>query len=105
MKYRKKPIAIEAVRIISIAGGAVKWGEVAPPWLEEACALPAAVVGSVWPHPNGVQLLVGTLESPHEANPGDWIIRGVKGELYPCKPDIFAATYELANAPTEGIGE
>ena len=40
--------------------------------------------------------LVGTLEGPHTASVGDWIIRGVKGEFYPCKPDIFAATYEAA---------
>lgn len=39
---------------------------------------------------------IGTLEGPHEVTPGDWIIRGVKGEFYPCKPDIFAATYEAA---------
>jgi hypothetical protein len=37
---------------------------------------------------------IGTLEGPHEVTPGDWIIRGVKGEFYPCKPDIFEATYE-----------
>jgi hypothetical protein len=39
-------------------------------------------------------LIVNTLEGPLRASPGDWIIRGIKGELYPCKPDIFAATYE-----------
>jgi hypothetical protein len=37
---------------------------------------------------------IKTLEGTMVANPGDWIIRGVKGELYPCKPDIFEATYE-----------
>ena len=37
---------------------------------------------------------IPTLEGTMHANPGDWIIRGVKGELYPCKPDIFEATYE-----------
>jgi hypothetical protein len=37
---------------------------------------------------------IGTLEGPHEVKGGDWIIRGVKGEFYPCKPDIFEATYE-----------
>lgn len=40
------------------------------------------------------QLWIGTLEGNMIASAGDWIIRGVKGELYPCKPDIFAATYE-----------
>jgi hypothetical protein len=41
-------------------------------------------------------LFIGTLEGVHRADPGDWIIQGIKGELYPCKPDIFAATYEPA---------
>jgi hypothetical protein len=44
----------------------------------------------------GEDLLIGTLEGTHRAKPGDWIIRGVKGELYPCKSDIFATTYEPA---------
>jgi len=38
--------------------------------------------------------IIHTLEGDLHASPGDWIIRGVKGEFYPCKPDIFAATYE-----------
>lgn len=42
----------------------------------------------------GEFLLIETLEGTHRANPGDWIIKGVKGEFYPCKPDIFAATYD-----------
>jgi hypothetical protein len=37
---------------------------------------------------------IKTLEGHHEVSPGDWIITGVKGERYPCKPDIFAATYD-----------
>ena len=40
---------------------------------------------------------IETLEGRMEAKPGDWIIRGVKGELYPCKPDIFEATYEAVD--------
>ena len=40
------------------------------------------------------QLLIATLEGPIRASKGDWIIKGVKGEFYPCKPDIFEATYE-----------
>lgn len=39
-------------------------------------------------------LVIETLEGAMEAKPGDWIIRGVGGELYPCKPSIFAATYD-----------
>ena len=43
---------------------------------------------------DGGKLRVATLEGDMFVSPGDWIIRGVKGELYPCKPDIFEATYE-----------
>lgn len=43
-------------------------------------------------------ILIETLEGTMRASVGDWIIRGVKGELYPCKPDIFEATYEAADA-------
>jgi len=42
---------------------------------------------------------IGTLEGGHEVTPGDWIIKGVKGEFYPCKPEIFAMTYEPAAIP------
>ena len=42
-----------------------------------------------------VEVKVETLEGVMTANPGDWIITGVKGERYPCKPDIFEATYEV----------
>jgi hypothetical protein len=50
-------------------------------------------------------LQIETLEGVMTAQVGDWIIRGVKGELYPCKPDIFAATYEPALAPTPPSSE
>jgi hypothetical protein len=42
----------------------------------------------------GPVIRISTFEGEMTAQPGDWIIKGVKGELYPCKPDIFAATYE-----------
>lgn len=45
---------------------------------------------------------IDTLEGGHTVCPGDWIITGVKGERYPCKPDIFAQTYEPADAPAPG---
>ena len=47
--------------------------------------------------PTTTPLKINTLEGCMEASPGDWIIRGVQGEFYPCKPDIFEATYEEAN--------
>ena len=40
------------------------------------------------------KLIIPTLEGDHEANPGDWIIKGIAGEFYPCKPHIFEKTYE-----------
>ncbi|OBZ18282.1 hypothetical protein A8L34_01470 [Bacillus sp. FJAT-27264] len=41
------------------------------------------------------EMIIQTLEGPLRAEPGDWIITGVKGEQYPCKPDVFDRTYEL----------
>lgn len=71
----------------------------------EAMAGPEDEAGSIWVHrgpsfPGArdihVSLLIATLEGHHEAKGGDWIIRGIKGELYPCKADIFEATYDVA---------
>lgn len=45
---------------------------------------------------DGVNGWIQTLEGGHIVTPGDWIITGIQGETYPCKPDIFAATYEAA---------
>ena len=85
MKYRKKPVVIEAVRL----------GE-SPESLEQVvafCASPSVFVDH--DSENHSHLLsIHTLEGTMQARVGDWIIRGVKGELYPCKPDIFAATYD-----------
>jgi hypothetical protein len=50
--------------------------------------------GQTW-HEHG---WIDTIEGGHTACPGDWIITGVQGERYPCKPDIFEATYELVDA-------
>lgn len=44
--------------------------------------------------PNSEKLIIPTLEGDHETSVGDYIIKGIKGEFYPCKPDIFEATYE-----------
>lgn len=85
-KYRKQPVVIEAWQL-----DFERWNET-PDWL-----LAAIIRGGVWmqrgPEP---YLTIRTLEGNHRANPGDWIIQGVMGELYPCKPDIFALTYEAA---------
>jgi len=52
-------------------------------------------------HQTQERMKIKTLEGTMVAEPGDWIITGVRGEQYPCKPDIFAETYELATAPTD----
>lgn len=78
--FRKKPVVIEAVRW---TGGNVREVMDFMAWRNAA-------------HDEVSGLTIHTLEGNHHALPGDWIIKGVKGEFYPCKPDIFAATYEPA---------
>jgi hypothetical protein len=88
-KFRKKPVVIDAV----------KWTgqfwdcDDMPQWLEDALEKGVGVDGMIRVV-DQFNLKVGTLEGVMTASPGDWIIRGVNGEVYPCKPDIFAATYE-----------
>ena len=84
MRYRKKPVVIEAVKYL----GGSTYAE-APNWLVEACK-----DGTVYLM--GEHLFVRTLEGEMTASLGDYIIRGVHGEIYPCKPDIFEETYEMA---------
>ena len=84
-KFRKKPVVIEAFRW---TGGPDQ--EEDPPWIVEAMKRGDVYIGNV------NTLRIKTMEGTMTANRGDWIIKGVKGELYPCKPDIFAATYEPA---------
>ena len=87
-KYRKKPVVIEAFQV---AHG-VSDAESMPVWAAEAYR-----AGKLKVHRHDRACFeIETLEGTIVANPGDWIIQGVKGELYPCKPDIFAATYEAA---------
>jgi len=79
MKYRKRPVVIDAVEFNGLNHD------------EIACFCepqPVKVGGNF-------TLLIPTSEGEMTASKGDWIIKGVKGEFYPCKPDIFAATYEL----------
>jgi len=89
MKFRKKPVVIEATQWDGTLSG-LRAIEV---------ALPTIDTRAVTAHPPSntvTQWRIGTLEGGHDVSPGDWIITGVKGEHYPCKPDIFAATYEPA---------
>jgi hypothetical protein len=86
-RYRKKPVEIEAMQFVGLDSymAIVDWYKattVSTLSAEEALSFRMPI------------MLIATLEGTMAANPGDWIIRGVKGEFYPCKPDIFAATYE-----------
>ena len=81
MKYRKRPVVVEAVQYINTTDGVTD--------VLRFVQLP--IVGVFNNH-----LTIRTLEGTMRANPWDWIICGVRGEYYPCKPDIFDATYELA---------
>ena len=92
-KYRKKPVVIEAHQ----------WNPrerptALPDWLWDAIGMTPELFNE-----NDGSIGIRTLEGTMIANPGDWIIKGVKGELYPCKPDIFAATYEPAGIPTAAL--
>lgn len=89
MKYRKKPVVIEAFRW---TGGPDQTED--PVWIVERIQ-----DGSVF-FADG-RLHIKTLEGTMAADVGDYIIKGVKGELYPCKPDIFAATYEAVEEPPQ----
>ena len=95
-RFRKKPVIIEAFQMTREARADNKdW----PSWLHEAWNKNRTEVGALYPSQfpdsDGTdELEIFTLENPMRVSFGDWIIRGVQGELYPCKPDIFEATYE-----------
>ena len=79
-KFRKKPVVIEAIQ----------WdGEKETAWEITEWAKPNVMW---WFNQN--LMAVTTLEGDMNVSIGDWVIKGVKGEFYPCKPDIFEATYE-----------
>lgn len=82
--FRKKPVVIEAVRFVD-----------APASLAELSDF-LGVAHVDYADPARPVLYIDTLEGRMTAQVGDWIIKGVKGEFYPCKPSIFAATYEPA---------
>ncbi len=75
MKFRKKPVIIEAIQ----------WTGQNCLEIQQFCGVTPFTMDS---------FIIPTLEGNHTANIWDWIIKGVKGEFYPCKPDIFEQTYE-----------
>jgi len=85
-KFRKKPVVIEAFRF----SGPDMWED-----LQEFARGDALHQFNPVQRPDGAWTLeVSTLEGTMTASYGDWIIKGVNGEFYPCKPDIFEKTYE-----------
>lgn len=87
MRYRKKPVVIEAERV-PMPDQLVEHG------LVLALFYRYGFKDFMIADDKGYD--IKTLEGVMHASPGDWIIKGVKGEFYPCKPDIFEATYEEA---------
>jgi hypothetical protein len=90
-KFRKKPVVIEAVRWDPFMSG-----NAYPEWVHPLFGKTSA------DDIDSGCLRIPTLEGEMLARPGDYIIQGVKGELYPCKPDIFEATYEPADDAANG---
>lgn len=93
-KYRKKPVVIEAMQYDGTAGRAteiIDWA------LSQGGTITYHCDDDGSCERDSHVLAVRTLEGAMTALPGDWIIRGVQGEFYPCKPDIFEATYEAAS--------
>lgn len=89
-QWRKKPVVVEAMKYPGHTVNVVDTLLAFEDWIE-----PLAKAAGRWPLTyRGQSLIIPTLEGDHEAKPGDYIIRGVSGEIYPCKPDIFAKTYE-----------
>ena len=94
-KYRKKPVIIEAEQFFAANDPWPAGVEKYRPTIEELEKWISAESQYAL-HPDGHTAVIKTLEGPLLVCDGDWIITGVKGERYPCKPDIFAATYEPA---------
>lgn len=86
--FRKKPVVITAVETSCVISLAKNQWDAIPEWFREA-----HLNGSVEVQPDHIN--IKTREGTMRADWDDFIIRGVQGELYPCKPDIFRATYEL----------
>ena len=83
MKFRKKPVVIEAMQW---KGGGDVFADI-DDWM--------GYTSTLWFHEDNPDVLViPTLEGDMKASIGDWVIKGLKGEFYPCKPDIFELTYE-----------
>ena len=96
-KYRKKPVVIDAIQLTDRNVRQVY------EWVHGCVAIKTDIDLHKWD--DYVQLIIAkgmkipTLEGNMVASIGDYIIKGIQGEFYPCKPDIFEATYEVVNEP------
>lgn len=89
MRFRKKPVVIEAFQLVGPAADADY-----PGWFDEAVAEGTVeLISQGSQHPVYAEIL--TTEGRMMASPGDWVIRGVEGELYPCRDSVFQKTYEF----------
>lgn len=96
MKYRKKPVEVEAMQLFQSDFDFVYKEAVAKDRLLHGF-YHDFMGGKVWlvrDKKGIVKAAIDTLEGSMRINDGDWLIKGIKGEFYPCKPDIFEATYE-----------
>ena len=106
LKFKKRPVTIEAMRL----SGSNAETHAVYQWVEkntlgsfDCLPIIEGEEGASWPEsgvsidPRDGRFVIATLEGGHWANPGDWIVRGVQGEFYPVKPDIFDATYQRAD--------
>ena len=94
-KFRKRPVVVEAFQMTEER----RWNNIDwPEWLHRAWNGHPAEPRCLYCMPeNNKELFISTLEGDYRVSWNDWIIQGVQGELYPCKPDIFEQTYEVAD--------
>lgn len=106
-KFTKRPVEIEARQLPPLlpedghmeAFFLTEWMvSNGYPWLVGNALEPETLepkdTPGIWIRPEDGGLMIRTLEGDHHVSPGDWVIQGVKGEFYPCKPDIFEVTYD-----------
>ena len=99
-KYRKKPVVIDAIQWpadIELREEDDPIHDEIDAWFRGMGADPDKIMMM-----DDGTISIATLEGEMAAQPGDWVIRGIKGEFYPCKPDIFDATYEKVKENSDG---
>lgn len=101
MLYQKKPVVVEAITFDEFVALGIAWYEERGRPLPDRMPWSFKYRGHPVTHETDTLYLIPTLEGTMSFTPDDMLITGVKGEIYPCKKDIFAATYEPATVLTE----